>query len=77
MYGGRIFLGSDHGGLKLKAALLKFLDKKGYHVQDVGPFSLDPDDDYPDYAEKVCAKVIRHNGRGILICRSGAGVCIA
>lgn len=77
MYSKTIYIGSDHGGFKFKGVLCGYLSKKGYRIEDVGPFALDPDDDYPDYAVKVCRKVLKDKSRGILICRSGGGMCIA
>ncbi len=74
-----LYIGADHGGYKLKEQLKKFLDKKGVGYVDVGAKTLMPDDDYPDYAKKVAVKVSAqpHQDFGILICRSGQGVCIA
>jgi ribose 5-phosphate isomerase B len=72
-----VYIGSDHGGFELKSALVKFLKGHKYNVVDVGPFTYDKDDDYPDYAEKVCKGVISSKGRGILICKYSHGVTIA
>lgn len=72
-----IYIGSDHGGFELKGALIAFLKAKKYNVVDVGPFSFDKDDDYPDYVEKVCENVVSNRGRGILICKYGHGITIA
>ena len=80
----KVILGADHGGLKLKNNLKKFLEEKGYDVDDAGPSKMDPDDDYPDYGKKVAEKVGKDGSdigqtivMGILICRSAAGVMIA
>lgn len=70
----RIYIGSDHAGLNLKKAVSLFLEKEGYNIKDLGPFKLDPKDDYPDYARKVCRETISKKGRGILICGSGQGM---
>lgn len=72
-----IYIGSDHGGFELKGALIAFLKAKKYDVVDVGPFSFDKDDDYPDYVEKVCKNVVSNKARGILICKYGHGITIA
>lgn len=69
-----IFIGSDHAGFQLKEKLKKFLEELGYEYKDLGPNSFDPNDDYPDYALKVCKKVLETNGKGILICGSGQGM---
>lgn len=73
----KIFLGSDHGGFKLKKILKEFLIKSGYNIIDLGPFKYNPSDDYPDYALKVCREVLAAKGKGILICGSGLGMSIA
>ncbi len=73
-----VTLGADHGGLSLKTDLIPWLKSLGYQVTDVGAYTLDPADDYPDFAERV-ARVVTSDqaGRGILICGSGVGACIA
>lgn len=77
-----IYIASDHGGFNLKKQLVYVLvanlDFTGIVVNDLGPDTLDEDDDYPDYAFKVAEKVAEDAGSvGILICRSGNGMCIA
>ncbi len=73
-----IFLGADHGGYQLKQTLFFWLKQKKIEVVDCGALELDPADDYPDFALAV-AKQVRRNksNRGILLCRSGAGMAIA
>lgn len=73
-----IYIGADHGGYKLKEQIKKFLAKKKFDFEDVGAKTLVKDDDYPDYAKLVARKVSQNPLRnvGILICRSGQGVCI-
>lgn len=70
-----IHLGADHAGFQLKEKLKKALAKK-YTVKDHGALHFDKDDDYPDYAAKV-ARAVQKNGKGILICGSAEGICIA
>lgn len=74
----RVALGVDHGGFPLKAQLLPWLQGEGYEILDLGAHSFDSDDDYPDFAEAV-ARVIASGQaqRGILVCGSGVGACIA
>lgn len=72
-----IYIGADHCGFALKELIKEYLNKNNYDVKDLGNRQLDPDDDYPDYAAKVAQKVVETQGRGILICRSGVGMCIA
>jgi ribose 5-phosphate isomerase B len=69
-----IYIGSDHAGFELKENLKKFLNELSYEYEDLGPYSFDPNDDYPDYAVKVCKKVLETNGKGILICGTGQGM---
>lgn len=73
-----IYIGADHRGFEFKEALKKFLAESGYQVVDMGAVHYDKDDDYPDFAKLVGEKVSQdsENSRGILICRSGAGVDI-
>ncbi|HEX3099937.1 MAG TPA: RpiB/LacA/LacB family sugar-phosphate isomerase [Patescibacteria group bacterium] len=73
-----IYIGADHGGYKMKEQLKKFLAKKKLEFLDVGAKTLKVGDDYPDYAKLVAKKVSQNPLRnvGILICRSGQGVCI-
>ncbi|HUI68115.1 MAG TPA: ribose 5-phosphate isomerase B [Nitrospirota bacterium] len=72
-----IALGADHGGFPLKKVLAEYLRKLGETVADFGTNSEDAVD-YPDYARAV-AQAIRENNaeRGILICGSGVGACVA
>lgn len=76
---GMIYLGADHGGYQLKEQLKQWLDTWSMPYQDVGATRFDPEDDYPDYALAVAQQVAQapqHN-RGILACRSAAGMVIA
>ena len=54
----KIFLGSDHNGYYLKEKVFAYLAKRGYDAEDVGGKDLDPDDDFPQFAQMaaiVCA----------------------
>lgn len=74
----RIFLGYDHGGHAIRDALIAHLTSQGHDVMDLGNETYTPDDDYPDFAYAVAQQVLATPGsRGILLCRSGGGVCIA
>jgi RpiB/LacA/LacB family sugar-phosphate isomerase len=72
----KIYIGSDHAGFELKNIIKKFLTEEKYEVEDLGPYKYDYNDDYPDYAVKVCEKVLETNGKGILICGTGQGMDI-
>jgi RpiB/LacA/LacB family sugar-phosphate isomerase len=73
----RIAVACDHAGFPLKADVVCTVIACGHEVLDLGVFSIDPVD-YPDYAEKVGWAL--QNGeaeRGILVCGSGVGACVA
>ena len=73
----KIFLGADHNGFKLKEKIKKHLYKLGVDFEDLGNKRFDLKDDYPDFAFLVAKKVARNKkNKGILICGSGAGICI-
>jgi ribose 5-phosphate isomerase B len=68
-------VGADHAGYALKGRLVEELRRLGYEPVDVGPQSLDPADDYPDYAKPVAVAV--RDGvapRGVLTCGTGLGM---
>jgi len=73
----RIAVGGDHHGYLLRAKLLDLLKRLGHEVVDVGTESVDAVD-YPDIAA-AAAKLVSHGevDRGILICGTGIGMCIA
>ncbi|MFP4524078.1 MAG: RpiB/LacA/LacB family sugar-phosphate isomerase [Candidatus Woesearchaeota archaeon] len=68
----RVYIGADHAGFSLKEKLKRFYPE----AVDLSP-ELVPGDDYPDVAAEVVEKVVRSRGRGILICGSGVGMCMA
>ena len=73
----RVAIGADHGGFWLKNELVERL-RKQYDIVDLGAHKLDSDDDYPDFAEAVARTVASNKvQRGILVCGSGVGACIA
>ncbi len=72
-----IAFGADHGGFPLKIAMVPWLEAQGYEVLDLGAHSLDPADDYPDFAAAVAQAVVSGQAeRGIVICGSGVGACV-
>lgn len=76
----KIFIGSDHGGFHLKEMIFAYLAKHNYEVEDVGDQTLDPDDDFPEFAQKAAIKVIGcedPDPRAILICTGGQGMAMA
>jgi len=73
----KIAVGADHGGYPLKAELVRFLEASGHAPKDLGTFSGKAVD-YPDSARAVAAAVLSGRAvRGILICGSGVGACVA
>ena len=74
-----IYLGADHGGFELKTQLAQWLTQWGMEFTDLGAHVLDPEDDYPDFAFAVAEAVGKSpdQHKGILACRSAAGVVIA
>ncbi len=73
----RVAIGADHGGFALKEELAAQL-KDTFEVRDVGAHAVDPDDDYPDFAEPVARAVASGEAdRGIIVCGSGVGACVA
>jgi ribose 5-phosphate isomerase B len=73
----RIALGSDHAGYSLKQVLAAELAQRGVTVFDLGTHSEDSVD-YPDYAVAVSRAVVDGRAdRGIVVCGSGAGACVA
>ncbi len=73
----RIAIASDHAGFPLKELVRAHVAKLGHDVQDLGAFDTTPSD-YPDFAVKVGTALMQGDAeRGILICGSGVGVCIA
>ena len=73
----KIALGSDHAGFALKEHLKQILVRPGTEVEDMGTDSSESVD-YPDYARKV-AEAVRDGKaeRGVVVCATGIGVCIA
>jgi RpiB/LacA/LacB family sugar-phosphate isomerase len=72
-----IYIAADHGGFNLKNEIMQ-ITKEDVTLHDLGPDVLIPDDDYPDYAQRVAEAVQKDPGsRGVLICRSGNGMVIA
>ena len=74
----RVYLGSDHAGFELKAAIIAWLGEAGHEAVDCGPASYDPADDYPVYVLRAAQGTIGDPGSlGIVIGGSGNGEQIA
>jgi len=74
----KIAVAADHGGYALKQSVIDELRASGHEAADLGTHDAGKPDDYPDFAELVCAAVRRGEAeRGIILCGSGVGVVIA
>jgi ribose 5-phosphate isomerase B len=73
----RVAVGSDHRGFEIRVKIVELVKGLGHEVIDVGAFSPDAVD-YPDIAALVAWKVNHgESDRGILICGTGLGMCMA
>jgi len=73
----RIAVGADHAGYPLKVEVVRFLEEQGHEVTDLGTHSTDPVD-FPMYARQVGQAVqLGKADRGVLVCGSGVGACVA
>jgi ribose 5-phosphate isomerase B len=74
----RIGVAADHGGYESKEFLAGKLREADYEVVDFGDSQSKPDDDYPDFVVPLARAVARGEmDRGVAICGSGVGACIA
>ena len=72
-----VALGTDHGGFPLKKSVIDAIESDGNNVLDLGTFDETPVD-YPDYAQSVAEALTgKRAQRGILVCGSGVGACVA
>ncbi|MBI1888641.1 MAG: RpiB/LacA/LacB family sugar-phosphate isomerase [Candidatus Spechtbacteria bacterium] len=71
----KIFLAADHAGFYLKEKIKEWFEEWGYEQEDMGAFSYDAEDDYPDFIRPVAEKVAEdpENNRGIVLGGSGQG----
>ena len=73
----KIAIGSDHRGFEVKRRIAAVLQQMGHEILDVGPQNRDSVD-YPDFAFQVGLAVGEGRAqRGVLICGTGIGMCIA
>ena len=70
----KIGFATDHGGFILKEPIMEALHASGHEVRDFGAYSLNPEDDYPDFVIPMAWAVAQGElERGIAICGSGVG----
>ena len=74
----RIGVAADHGGFELKLKIVEALKTSGYEVVDFGAKAMVPGDDFPDIVIPL-ARAVAHQEvlRGLAICGSGVGACVA
>ena len=77
----KIYIGSDHGGFYLKEKIEAYLSKRNIDWEDVGDKELDPDDDFPHFAQMAATKMLgddeKTDPRAILVCTGGQGMAMA
>jgi len=73
----KVAVGFDHGGFPLKQTVLESVRASGHEPIDMGTDSAESVD-FPDFTEKV-GRAIQNGAaeRGIIVCGSGVGACIA
>jgi ribose 5-phosphate isomerase B len=70
-------IGGDHAGFSMKRPVIALLRSWGHTVKDCGTYTADPVD-FPDIAQRLCDEIIGGRAqRGILVCGTGVGACIA
>jgi len=75
-----IYIGADHNGFAMKQEMITLLTNAGYTVVDEGDEKLTPGDDFPQFAARTVLAMRAsddRDARGILICGSGQGMCMA
>jgi ribose 5-phosphate isomerase B len=74
----RVGIAADHGGFDLKQQLAAGLREAGHEVADFGAHELSPEDDYPDVVVPLARALAGGEiDRGVAVCGSGIGACIA
>ena len=73
----RVAVGADHAGFPLKAPVIEALRSWEHEAEDLGTHSTDPVD-FPDVVLPVCTALLAGRAeRGILVCGTGIGACMA
>lgn len=73
-----IGIAADHGGFDLKQRVVKVLEAASHRLEDYGAHEFVVDDDYPDFVVPMARAVAGGEiVRGIAICGSGVGACVA
>ncbi len=73
----KLAIAADHGGYRLKEAILRFLSSQKIVYIDLG-VQEESSVDYPDFAAQVARQVSQGEVQGgILVCGTGIGMAIA
>jgi ribose 5-phosphate isomerase B len=73
----RVGIVTDHGGFPLKEEMVKRLTTASHEVIDLGAYSFNQEDDYPDFAIPLAKAVAEGKvDRGVAICGSGVGASV-
>ncbi|MDX1682631.1 MAG: RpiB/LacA/LacB family sugar-phosphate isomerase, partial [Phycisphaeraceae bacterium] len=74
----KVAIAADHGGFELKNEVAGVVESLGHEVLDLGAHEYDKADDYPDFARYMGQAIQSEQAdRGILLCGSGVGACVA
>lgn len=76
----KIYIGADHNGFDYKKQLTQILKASGHEVIDEGDDQINLSDDFPEFASRVVINLLADSdkdARGLLICGSGQGMCMA
>ena len=74
----KIGICADHGGFELKEKIKSFLNSNNFECVDFGANELNNADDFPDFVIPLAKAVSSQEVfRGIAICGSGVGACVA
>ena len=78
-----VYIASDHAGFEMKKVVENYLLEEGYDVVDMGPFSYNENDDYPDFIHPViremkesAVRIGEENVRAVILGGSGTGEAI-
>ncbi|HEY4492999.1 MAG TPA: RpiB/LacA/LacB family sugar-phosphate isomerase [Candidatus Paceibacterota bacterium] len=74
----KLIIGADHAGYGMKEALKQSLILSGHDVKDVGAYTYDVNDDYPDFVKPLVEEVLATSDSQAIFCAgSGQGEAIA